>query len=128
MALAIAGATPTRAISPTPFTPSGFTCGSCSSTNVTSMSGGASACTGTAYSAKLALGTRPLRASTTECSINAMPMPPGPVGANDAPHTRFTEVRIDGDFHEYGPEGVHGEALTWHRPVLSPPTPRRVGR
>ena len=43
IALAMAGATPTMAISPTPFTPSGFTCGSCSSTKITSMTGGASA-------------------------------------------------------------------------------------
>ena len=40
------------------------------------MTGGASAWTGTAYSARLAFGTRPLRASTTACSMSAMPMPP----------------------------------------------------
>src|SRR4051812_14959390 len=51
-ALAMAGATPTMAISPTPFTPSGFTCRPCSSTKITPMPGGASACTGPAYSAK----------------------------------------------------------------------------
>src|SRR2546423_14882272 len=116
-------------ISQTPFTPSGFTCGSCSSTKITSMTGGASAWTGTAYSAKLAFGTRPLRASTTECSMSAMPMPPimppmhltarclrvddaaGPVGADDAPHARFPEIRVYGDFHEHGSERMHGPSL-----------------
>ena len=40
------------------------------------MIGGASAWTGTAYSAKFALGTRPFRASTVECSMSAIPIPP----------------------------------------------------
>ena len=35
----------------------------------------------------------------------------GAVGADDAPHARLPEIRIDRDFHEHGAEGVHGEAL-----------------
>src|SRR2546426_1323023 len=35
----------------------------------------------------------------------------GPVGADDAPDARLTEIRIDGDLHEYGAEGMHGEPL-----------------
>jgi hypothetical protein len=35
----------------------------------------------------------------------------GAVGADHPPHARFREVRIDGDLHEHGPEGVHREAL-----------------
>jgi hypothetical protein len=37
----------------------------------TSVTGGVSAWTGTAYSEKVAFGTRPLRVSTTECSVSA---------------------------------------------------------
>jgi hypothetical protein len=33
------------------------------------------------------------------------------VGAHDAPHARLAEIRIHGDFHEHGAEGVHGESL-----------------
>src|SRR3546814_11479969 len=39
LALAMAGGTHTVAISQTPLTPSGLTCGSCSSTKITSMTG-----------------------------------------------------------------------------------------
>jgi hypothetical protein len=35
----------------------------------------------------------------------------GAVGADDAPHPRLTKIRIDGDFHEHGAEGVHGDSL-----------------
>src|SRR5262249_16305207 len=53
-ALAMAPALPVMPISPTPLTPSALTCGSCSSTVMTS-SGGTSAFTGMWYSARLAL-------------------------------------------------------------------------
>ena len=36
--------------------------------------------------------------------------PPEPE-ADDAPHARLSEIRVDGDFHEHGPEGMHGESL-----------------
>src|SRR5438105_8116616 len=35
----------------------------------------------------------------------------GPVGADDAPHARLTEIGIDRDFHEHGAEGMHRESL-----------------
>src|SRR5947209_12171447 len=35
----------------------------------------------------------------------------GPVGADDAPYARLTEIRIDRDLHEHGTEGVLGESL-----------------
>src|SRR5207249_3209884 len=31
--------------------------------------------------------------------------------ADDASHARLAELRIDGDFHEHGTEGMHGESL-----------------
>src|SRR3546814_6413704 len=34
-----------------------------------------------------------------------------PIGADDAPHARLPEIRVDGNFHEHGPEGVHREPL-----------------
>src|SRR5207302_11007981 len=37
--------------------------------------------------------------------------PAGPISANDAPHARFPEIRIDGDFHEYGAERMHRKPL-----------------
>src|SRR5207249_4023041 len=33
------------------------------------------------------------------------------VSADDAPHARLAEIRIDGDFYEHRAEGMHGESL-----------------
>ena len=61
-------------ISPTPFTPSGVTSASGSSTKITSMSW-MSALAGTWYSAKLWFMKRPSRWSISVSSCSAMPMP-----------------------------------------------------
>jgi hypothetical protein len=37
----------------------------------------------------------------------------GAVGAHDAPHAGFAEVRIDRDFDKYAAEGMHRKALVF---------------
>src|SRR3954447_10844101 len=59
---------------PTPLMPSAFTCGSISSTRMASTDG-TSAFTGTWYSARFALITRPERESTPACSCKAKDSP-----------------------------------------------------
>src|SRR3954447_8514238 len=41
---------------------------------------------------------------------------PGTVRPDHAPHPCFSQIRVDRDLHEHGPEGVHREAaslVTW---------------
>src|SRR5439155_1303737 len=73
-ALATAPALPVMPISPTPLMPSAFTCGSCSSTVITS-SGGTSAFTGIWYSARLAFMILPDRRSVMASSCSAKDRP-----------------------------------------------------
>jgi hypothetical protein len=91
------------------------------------MTGGASACTGTAYSAKLAIRHAPVagvhhgvlhqrHADAADHAADALAAgrlrvddPAGAVRADDPPHAGLAEIRVDGDFHEHGPKGMHGE-------------------
>src|SRR3954447_17868235 len=73
-AFAMAAATPTCPISPTPFTPSGLTTESSTSTNSTTTSG-ASALTVTRYSPRLFEAQRPDRVSIRLPSSRAWPIP-----------------------------------------------------
>ena len=125
----MAGATPTMAISPTPFTPSGFTCGSCSSSKITSMTGGASAWTGHGVFGKVGVRHPPVagvdhrmlhqrHADAADHAADALAAgrlrvddAARPVGADDPPHARLAKIRVDGDLDEHGPESMHGEAL-----------------
>src|SRR4051794_3876407 len=36
----------------------------------------------------------------------------GAVGADHTPHPRLSKIRVDRDFDEHGPEGVHREAAS----------------
>src|SRR5437764_13977965 len=43
--------------------------------------------------------------------------PTGSVRSHDAPHTRLTEIGIDGDFHAHGAKGMHRESLAFVAPL-----------